>query len=154
MDHMKPQRMKDSAKWCQFTLGIVNISDIQSQKISSLMRFTLTGNPWFYNLEVPLSNTLMIGFFIFKVCHVFADFFGFKQKIYCLFLRTSQNWSCFVVVINLWFLNDLKLQPIQLLETVVFSSTWSHKPDVFWLHRKQSPASLPSPQWWPNQSSR
>ena len=31
----------------------------------------------------------------------------------------SQNWSFFVGVINLWPLNDLKLQPIQLLEVTV-----------------------------------
>ena len=36
-----------------------------------------------------------------------------------------------------WF----KIQPIQSLETVVSSSTWRHKSDTFWLHRKKSSTS-------------
>ena len=46
-----------------------------------------------------------------------------------------------VAVINLWSLNDLKLQTNQLLETLVSSSTSSHKPDTFSLHTKPLPGS-------------
>ena len=61
-----------------------------------------------------------------KICHMFADSFFFKQKIY---------WSFFVVVINVWPLNYFKLQPMQPLQAVVSSSTSSHQPNILWLHR-------------------
>ena len=61
-----------------------------------------------------------------KICHMFADSFFSKQKIY---------WSFFVVVINVWPLNYFKLQPMQPLQAVVSSSTSSHQPNILWLHR-------------------
>ena len=78
-----------------------------------------------------------------KVCHMFADSFFLNQKIYCSFSQVeglgSQNWSLFVIFINVWSLNDLKLQPVQSLEAVVSSLTSGHKPDTFWLRREQLP---------------
>ena len=137
------------------------------QIISSLIPFTLWFTT--LSVEVSLSNILMISLFhsnnrmvIFSkieknlyqnkrvkvhtfmtctwkengdtltlICHMVEGIFIFKQKIY---------WYFFVVVINVWPLNDLNLQPIQSLEGVVSSSTSSHKSDTFWLHREQPPA--------------
>ena len=59
--------------------------------------------------------------------------------------RGSQNWSFFLVVINVWPLNDLKLQPIQSLGAVVSSSTWNHKPDTFFNYVENNPPPSPSP---------
>ena len=63
----------------------------------------------------------------------------------------------FVVVINVWPLNGLKLQTIQSLETAVSASTSSGKSDTFWLRREQPPTPTPhsplSPlHRWPNHS--
>ena len=79
------------------------------------MSFTLTYNPQLYGLEMSLSNFLMIGWFLItnihlitnicpnkqtstwkgngqirgnlKICHMSADSFVFRQKIYCSFLQ-------------------------------------------------------------------
>ena len=53
----------------------------------------------------------------------------------------SHYWSFLVCVINVWPLNCLKLQPIQLLEQVLSSSSSQIHFDC---HREQPPAS-PSP---------
>ena len=61
---------------------------------------------------------------------MFADFFLFLSKRsiiqFCRWGRWgSHNWSFFVDATNVWPLNGLKLQPIQLLEADVSSSTSS-----------------------------
>ena len=66
-----------------------------------------------------------------KICHMSADSFVFKQKIYRSFLQMVQNWLFCVTVKNVLPRNALKLQPIKSLEEVVSSSTSSHKPDTF-----------------------
>ena len=48
-------------------------------------------------------------------------------------------------------LKGLKLQPIQLLDSAVSSSTSDHKPDTIWLHREQLPA--PNPLSFPSSKS-
>ena len=48
-------------------------------------------------------------------------------------------------------LKVLKLQPIQLLDSAVSSSTSDHKPDTIWLHREQLPA--PNPLSFPSSKS-
>ena len=81
---------------------------------------------------------------------MFADSLVFKQNIYCSFLwmdgvGVSQNWS-FVVVINVWPLSSLKLQPMQSLESAVSSTASSNKPDTFWPCREQLPVPPPHPR--------
>ena len=84
-----------------------------------------------------------------KISHMSADYLVFKQKIYCLFLQMegwgegSQNWSFFVTLINVWPLNGLKLQPIQLLEAVFSSPRSSHKPNTYWLCKEEHPTPAP-----------
>ena len=48
-----------------------------------------------------------------------------------------------MVVINLWPLNGLKLQPIQSLDAADSSSTSSHKADIYSLLSEQPPAPPP-----------
>ena len=66
---------------------------------------------------------------VLKIFPMPADSFVFKQKIYCLFLLTKLlifcgRHKCMTP-------NALELKPIQSLETVIFSSTSSCKPDTF-----------------------
>ena len=54
-----------------------------------------------------------------KICQVLADFFVFKQKIYCPFLQMEGVGGH--TIGHTIGLNILNLQPIQLLEGVVSS---------------------------------
>ena len=69
------------------------------------------------------------GWVVLKYVTCLQIFFVFKQKIYIQFCRWggwgSHDWSFFVDATNVWPLNGLKLQPIQLLEAEVSSSTSS-----------------------------
>ena len=84
---------------------------------------------------------------VLNICHVIADFFVFKQKIYCSFFADvessgSHNWSFFVDVMNLWPLNGLKLQPISLLEAGISTSTSNQ---IHFDCRREQPPAPPSP---------
>ena len=72
------------------------------------------------------------GWVYLNICHVFANYFFQKQMIYCSFFVDggggglgSQYWSFWEDVINIWALNGLKLQPIQLSEAVASYSASS-----------------------------
>ena len=54
-----------------------------------------------------------------KIFQVFADFFVFKQKIYCSFLQMERVGAR--TIGHIIGLNILKLQPFQLLEAVASS---------------------------------
>ena len=62
-----------------------------------------------------------------KVSYIFADSLAFDQKIYCYVLQMVGVGITKLIIsrggINVWSLNDLKLQSIQLLEAEVSSST-------------------------------
>ena len=79
---------------------------IKFQSIPSLILFTLSDDPQFFGLEVPLSNILMIGLFrsnnkmliffktekkysknVLKFVKCLQFFFAFQQKIYCSILQ-------------------------------------------------------------------
>ena len=84
-------------------------------------------NSWLLKLSQVTHNNQVscIGFSstVYTTITIWATWKYRECKI--LLIDGSFNWSFFEDVINIWRLNRLKLKPIQLLETVVSSSTSS-----------------------------
>ena len=103
-------KIKLAAYWWQVLLVIVNISGILSHKIPN---YTITNAIYFDGW-----STLVWFRNVFKQ--------NFDDRL------VSFKWMViFSKIENVWPLNSLKLQPIQSLEAVVFSSTSSHQPDTY-----------------------
>ena len=100
---------------------------------------------------------------VLKICHMSADSFVFKQKIYCPLLQMewvgeSRNWSfcgrhrCMTPK---WF--KITTNSIIRGSSFLFNIK-PHIRDTFWMRSEEPPAHLPhstlSPlHWWPNQST-